>query len=286
MKASNEFWETALGSWQGGFGKAASADSSKKTSTGRARESWETTAKTWRAMATVMGEPGAMDGVFKGLSGLPDIVVKLIQPAWNGLFHLQKEWAERAGRIGESSAAYSFDNLDQEAFRAWTQIYDKEFRQFLKIPQLGLTRSYQERLQEATDKFNIFQTTMAEFVSLLYLPIEKSFKVQQDKLSEMAEAGRLPTNSKDYYKMWVKILEGHYMNLFQSPEYAQTLARTLNAVSDFTTARHGMLQDALQFLPLPNQKDMDELYREIYLLKKRINALEKKNQNQGKTDDM
>jgi polyhydroxyalkanoate synthesis regulator phasin len=29
-------------------------------------------------------------------------------------------------------------------------------------------------------------------------------------------------------------------------------------------------------LPIPKQKDMDDLYREIYLLKKRIKALEKK----------
>jgi polyhydroxyalkanoate synthesis regulator phasin len=29
-------------------------------------------------------------------------------------------------------------------------------------------------------------------------------------------------------------------------------------------------------LPIPKQKDMDDLYKEIYLLKKRIKALEKK----------
>ena len=36
------------------------------------------------------------------------------------------------------------------------------------------------------------------------------------------------------------------------------------------------MEDMLSMFPVPKQKEMDELYREIYLLKKRIKALEKK----------
>ena len=41
-------------------------------------------------------------------------------------------------------------------------------------------------------------------------------------------------------------------------------------------AKHEMLQDFVQMLPVPTQKDMDGLYKELYLLKKRIKQLEKK----------
>jgi hypothetical protein len=122
---------------------------------------------------------------------------------------------------------------------------------------------------------------MAEFVSLLYLPVEKSFKVLQDKLQQMADEGKLPDKSKDYYRMWIKILEGHYMTLFKSPDYVHTVAKTLDAMGEFWIARRQLLQDALQMLPVSTHRDMDELYKEIYLLKKRLKGLEKYEEKVG-----
>ena len=143
------------------------------------------------------------------------------------------------------------------------------------MPQLGLTRFYQERANRALDKFNIFQATFAEFLRLLYLPVNRSMAVMQEKLGKMAESEQLPEDSNAYYQMWIKILEGHYMTLFQSPEYVQTLEKTLQTLSEFSKAKNEVVEDMLNALPIPKQKDMDELYMEIYTLKKRIKALEK-----------
>jgi hypothetical protein len=126
-------------------------------------------------------------------------------------------------------------------------------------------------------KFNIFQAAVSEFISVLYLPLEKSFPVMQERLTELADGGKLPQQFKDYYGLWVKILEGHYMSLFKSPEYSQTVARTLDAMAEFMVARRRTLEDTMQCLPVPTQRDMDELYKEIYTLKKRIRELEKNN---------
>jgi polyhydroxyalkanoate synthesis regulator phasin len=106
--------------------------------------------------------------------------------------------------------------------------------------------------------------------------MEKSFQVLQEKVVEIMDKGDLPEDPKKYYQMWIKILEGHYMTLFQSPEYIRTLNKTLDAMSEFSRAKKEILQDSLNMLPVPTHKEMDELYKEIYLLKKRIKALEKK----------
>jgi len=105
--------------------------------------------------------------------------------------------------------------------------------------------------------------------------MEKSYKVMQEKLTEMAEAGELPDDSKAYYQMWIKILEGHYMNLFKSPEYVNAMGQTLNALEDYKMTQEKVIEDILGMFPVPTQKDMDELYKEIYLLKKKVKALEK-----------
>lgn len=119
---------------------------------------------------------------------------------------------------------------------------------------------------------------------LVYLPMEKSFKVMQEKMEELTREKQLPENSQDYYWMWLKILEGHYMTLFKSSEYTRTLSKTLDAMEDFITAKQEMLQDLLQAFPVPVQKDMDDLYKELYLLKKKVKQIEKRQEAIGSKD--
>jgi polyhydroxyalkanoate synthesis regulator phasin len=47
-------------------------------------------------------------------------------------------------------------------------------------------------------------------------------------------------------------------------------------MSEFSVVKNDLMQDMLSTLPVTTQKDTDELYKEIYLLKKRIKVLEKK----------
>ena len=91
-----------------------------------------------------------------------------------------------------------------------------------------------------------------------------------EKFQELSKEGDLSENFKDHYNMWIKILEGHYMTLFQSPEYTRTLSKALNSAEDFILARQELLDDALKTFHIPTEKDMDELYKELYLLKKKV----------------
>jgi hypothetical protein len=138
-------------------------------------------------------------------------------------------------------------DIDENMFRAWTDIYEKEFQQFFQIPQLGLMRTYQEKANQVADKYNLFQSTLSEFLSLLGLPFNRSMQVMQEKLGEMAEGGELSDDTKVYYNMWVKVLEGHFMTLFQTPEYVDTLTRTVNALADFSAARNAALEDHIKY---------------------------------------
>lgn len=285
MRTSADVLDSSLKMWQGAVGSAEKEDSEDVRRRNRLQEQWETTLNTWKAAVQVMREPEAVEGLFKGINTMPEIMLKMVQPALNGVFHMQQEALKRATRIGKSTQAYNFENLDQEAFKAWTEIYEREFRQFLKIPQLGLTREYQERLGEAMDKFNVVQGTVAEFMALLLLPVEKSYKVLQEKIQQMADSGQLPDNAKEYYRMWVKILEGHYMTLYKSSEYNRAIGKTIDALGEFSVAKRKILEDVIQFLPVPTFKDMDELYKEIYLLKKRLRELETQNKKRRAQDE-
>jgi class III poly(R)-hydroxyalkanoic acid synthase PhaE subunit len=284
LKMSVEFWQNAGNMWKtpSTFSESeSSGDDGPKT---RMEETLGSTLKAWQSMSNFMSEPEAMEAVTRGIHAFPEIMARALRPAWAAFFETQLQWMEKAAKFGESTVAYNFDNLDQEAFKAWREIYENELRRYLTMPQLGLTRQYQEKLAQTMDKFNMFQTTMAEFISVMYLPIEKSMKVMQDQLADLMEKGQLPQKQKEYYNIWIKTLEGHYMTLFKSPEYTTMLGNTLDKMGEYLASRRELLEDAMKSLPVASHKDLDELYKEMYQLKKRIKSLEKKARSKEATN--
>jgi class III poly(R)-hydroxyalkanoic acid synthase PhaE subunit len=273
MKMATDFWGPVMKQWTETLAPGEDQPEGPLT---RSKASWSSYLKSLTALSASMGESGSADALLKGIGVMPDILMRLLEGAWNSTFTLQRQMIEKAGRMGDSVEAYHFEGLDQETFKAWAEIYKEEFQQFLQVPQLGLTRFYQEKAHRTLDKFVLLQNGMAEFLNILYLPMEQSVKVLQEKVAELAEKGALPENPKDYYNMWVKILEGHYMTLFKTPDYAQTLSRVLDAFEDYQATRDDLLQDVLKSLPVPTNRDMDALYKEIYELKKKIRTLEQK----------
>lgn len=272
------FMQTVTDFWSNAGKTMPLADTEKKTSAVKNRfmEQWQMNLNLLKSISSVMSEPSAAAAAAKSMSAIPDLFLRIAKSGWDTSAQIQKHLLEKAGKIGQRAEAYNFDNLDQEVFRALTEIYEKEIRQYLRVPPLGLTRFYQERFNALLDKHNIFETTLAEFLSILYLPMEKSLTVFYERMRQMAEQGTMPKDTKEGYALWLKILEGHYMNLFKSKEYTDAMHNTLNRMEDFLIAKNETLRDFLQFVPVVTHKDMDDLYKEFHLLKKRVKELEKK----------
>jgi class III poly(R)-hydroxyalkanoic acid synthase PhaE subunit len=278
LKMSADLWGEMTKFWPSSPGPGIPAPTAAPSG-GRFAEFLSSTRKAWDAAFKALSEPAATEALLKGLQTAPEISLRFLQTGVEGFLELQRRWAERLKKLDSPLEPYSFKDLDSEFLNRWTDIYKKEFQRFFEVPQLGLTRFYQEKINQSLDKYHLFQASMVEFLNLLSVPLDKSYSVMQEKLVEMTQAGELPEDFKNYYQMWIKILEGHYMTLFQSKQYIETMAKALDALNQFLAARNDVLQDALKLLPISTHRDMDEVNREIYLLKRRIRSLEKNLQN-------
>lgn len=209
-------------------------------------------------------------------NNFPEMASKLVKAGWDGYFHFQQQWLEMLGVMKHRTDPSKLENPALDAFRAWMDAYEKEFRKFVTAPPLGLTRYYQERTSEVLDKFNLFQAKMSEFTYSLFRPMEESFKTMLQRIEELTQGGKLPDNPKEYYQIWIKILEGYYLNWFRSPEYFRVMNSTLDALEELTKARQRFLEYFLQTLSVPSYTDFDDLSKEFYELKKRVKALANK----------
>ncbi|MCB2148254.1 MAG: hypothetical protein KQI81_17390 [Deltaproteobacteria bacterium] len=274
--AMNAFWGSLAGSAASSAEKPGTPPETEKQASSSHLDAMGKALKNWQTLAAAMSAPASVGSLLKSAGAMPELLAQFAQSAMSSFLELQRKAAESAGRIGASVEAYRFENIDENLFHVWTDIYEKEFRQFFRIPQLGLTRTYQEKLNAAADTFNRFQSTYTEFLRMLVLPFNRSLAVMQDQMGELAEKGELPEDSQVVYRMWIKVLEGHFMTLFQTPEYVEILGKTITALADYSHAKDAVVEDMLHSLPVATRTELDELAREVYELKKCIRKLEKR----------
>lgn len=167
----------------------------------------------------------------------------------------------------EETVLNNGDRTDDQLLKLWSKLFN--------IPQIGLTRFYQENINQAGEKYYQLQGALGKLSILLSTPFEKACKELQEQLAQSTNQTSHADDTKLYYDSWIKSLESNYQELFKTVEYIQALAQTLEKMNAFIGAREAVITDALKTLPIPSNTDMDALYREIYYLKKRIRTLER-----------
>lgn len=226
----------------------------------------------WQAYFKTLNTP---DLGSAGLTRFPEIFSRITQELWSGILSKQAE-------EGGGDKTDDLRNTVKHLSKSWFDLYDKEFRQILNIPQLGLTRFYQEHAVKAVEELNDFQAAVAQFINLLSEPLIEAIQSVRKEVESTREGGEdLVKEAKAQYQTWIQKLEKAYLDLLRSPEFTSTLSETMKALRDYRISKQQLLIDLLQDLPVPTHKDMDELYREIYLLKKRVKELEKGGRKNG-----
>lgn len=277
---ASKFWKSFTSSSSAEFKMLKGGAGINGDNHGNAYEAIAPSSNLWKGFTAGHGNEALLNEEKEGYDNL----YKLLKFGLNGYSFFQKKWIESAKNIDDIFSMNKKEtHSDSDIFKIYNEIYQKEFHKFFSVPSLGLSRGYQEKFQQLLDKSNIFTSALTEFMYFLYVPFEKSFKVVQDTLVEMAQTERLPEEQQDYYKMWIEQLEKHYISLFKSSEYIEALGNVVTAMSDFKAAQQQLSQDYFKLFGIPVEQDMDELYKDIYLLKKRIRTLENENKSDKQT---
>jgi polyhydroxyalkanoate synthase subunit PhaE len=273
IKWTMEFWE-AMAHLGPGHGSPAATEDDVFLEAAGPGDAWLASLNLWQAFFALLTEPETVAAVFQGIRAPAEIVLRMARAGWEGYFELHRQWLEGWESNGILTAD-DFEELDEDVGKICGELYEKEFRRLLHMSHLRLTGLTQECLNQATEKFNRFQAAMAEFAQMLYQPVKKSLRAMRG-VGGIGRQEQPPEDFKEYYRGWLRVLEGHYMTLFQSAEFVQTLVRTLTALQEFTVAKDTLTAEVMEALALPSRRDLDTLYREMYVLKKSMKDMAKK----------
>lgn len=270
VQSTFDFWQTVL---QEMMGPHVQGDDPASRGQGSQRPSpLSSMQETFETLQSAMVDSGLMDGMAQGLNTFPEVSMKMAQ-AWTE--NMSSLFKESMSGMENSLSGYS-QHRPESSLQALAEAYSQSMQKMLNMPKLGMNRTYQERMAQAMDKLNTLTAVASEFSLQMLQPVESSLGKMQQKLKDMGEGDGYVEDAKEYYSMWIKLLEGDYMNLLQSPEFVSSFHKVVNTYFEFYAVYEEVMQDGLQFVPVTTKKDMNAVYRENHLMKKEVRAMSRR----------
>ncbi len=259
-------------------------DEPKDENKHRTYRSWETSVKNFAAFLKILSAPENQQSMAENSTAFAEAFGDAAKESFENLLEFQGNLIQSFARASEHTQPYNPDDFDHSAFKSFRELYKNEWQKYLHIPKIGLPRELHEQLADLIDKSNIFYSYLGELFYLFGRPFEKSNQAMQQKITAMLEDGEVENDPTKIYNEWIKILEGNFMQLLQSQEYTVLLNEIIRSLAAYKAVKSDVINVFLKEFQIPTNKDMDEVYKDLYLTKKklkeltvRLEKLEKKN---------
>ncbi|MGZ6275399.1 MAG: poly(R)-hydroxyalkanoic acid synthase subunit PhaE [Syntrophales bacterium] len=150
--------------------------------------------------------------------------------------------------------------------------YEETIGKALLAPSFGYFKEFNERLNNMVYAYIQFNTSKTAFYSLFYATGMKAAERVYDKFTEFVGKETTPETFREFYRVWWTINEEVYQELFRSEEFNKLSRDVIRRGLLFRKWIDDVSEHILKFTSLPSKKDMDEIYRSIYDLKKEVRA--------------
>jgi len=188
---------------------------------------------------------------------------------WDAVTPILKNLEQLPEKIQEASKGDSQGMI--ELYALLRKNYEDSLGKILRVPTMGYFRDLQERVNKSIDSYIEYLGTSSQYYSLLYQTGIRSMEKVLSRLQEYKDQDwSSPEGAKEFYRLWWTINEDTYHELFLAPEFINLLREVLTRGLLFRKWMDELYDKVIEPTPLPNRKDMDEIYQTIYELKKEV----------------
>ncbi len=242
----------------------------------RAYKAWETSINNFSAFLKIMAAPENQEAMAKSSTSFVEALSQAAGESFENLLEFQSNLIQSLARASEYTKSYNIEDIDHTLFESFRELYKNEWQKYLHIPKIGLPRELHEQVTDMVDKANIFHSYLAELFYLFSLPFEQTNYITQQRIKAMLEKGEIENEPAQFYNEWIKILEGNFMQLLKSEEYTGLLSNLIRSLAEYKEIKNELTNICLKELQIPTNKDLDEVYKELYIMKKKVAELAKK----------
>lgn len=126
-----------------------------------------------------------------------------------------------------------------------------------------------------------FNTRLGEYYKQLVDTWNEAQRQFEKKVPE------IPTDSEHIdstKRIWIDIFENYFTRLFDSSEFAENFGKLVSSELELAKHWNNIMSLLLESANMPTKSEIDELYKELHMLRKRVAKLEKIATMGGNTD--
>jgi len=162
----------------------------------------------------------------------------------------------------------------------WTDLLHLMSGKPVALTSVGPMRNWANDMKKITTEIIDSQKDLVEFNQRLteyYKQLFDTWIEAQKKVD--AKLPSLPQDSEHveaYKRVWIDIFENDFTGLFDSEKFGENYGNMVSAELELTKHWENILNVLLHSMRLPTRKEIDDVYKELHELRKRVKKLEKK----------
>ena len=160
-------------------------------------------------------------------------------------------------------------------FELWEKAYETTYGRVIDMPVVGPAREGADRLRKNFEATINLHAAWAQSIASFQSAFMEATRETQEKVEkQIAEEGFSPSSYKDYYNLWMETYSETFKEFLKSRFFAADLAKLTSNSMDFQKSSRELIEEnLLKPANLPTRTEIDDLSREVYLLKKQTKEL-------------
>lgn len=172
----------------------------------------------------------------------------------------------------------------QEFFDMWMKNYQSTFGKLTQVPAFGPIREKQEKIMKGFPVYvNLYNTWVESNINFQTVFTEAMKKTYEKMITETN--GEISTvKYKDFYKIWLDTYSETLKEFMKSGHFASDMGKLMTNFMDYQRYNREMIEEnILKPCNLPTKSEIDEINKDIYILRKTLKDLDKKTNDISKT---
>lgn len=172
-----------------------------------------------------------------------------------------------------------------DTLREWKKAYDKTFGVLMTSPVVGSSREMLEQNNKAIEALIDMLVSVSEFMTKAMTVGYKNSKEAFKDYIESIDKGEEPKTFREFYKMWSKYVEDAIEKYFYTDEFSKLIAKTADSAMVFKIEYDKVIEAALKDLPIVTMSEVDNVYKNVYELRREVRAMKKDLENMRNTKE-
>jgi class III poly(R)-hydroxyalkanoic acid synthase PhaE subunit len=176
--------------------------------------------------------------------------------------------ATKAAYAGEGSDE-TLNEIYNKVTQHYLELYQESVGKYLEVPQLGIQREAHHQIMAAIDAYHGFMGAVGDFSVRFSMPLKNALDILQQAIKDRQGPDDDFRSAKEVYNFAVNILEKAYDEYLKSPEGVQNVADLVEKYLEYKKKLNTAKDIWFRSLSIPTRREMEDVYRGIYDLRKK-----------------